>query len=240
MNRRIKSVHSTALSLLGALILIVAHSVAFAGPHYLFSYGDFGDTAFPVDLNDRGAIAWAGFGDSYVHGASWANGDFVNGYGDAAGCIVCGVDVTDINNAGDLFGSALKNGVWVPTIWLAGVPYDLTDPANAGLLFHYDPGPKYANDFNLWELDVLGLPDFFNPDSVSIGGNVLTNARGDFVFGYFAGPFESFGLLTVVPEPATLALLGIGLAGLGFARRKRELIPRLTLASLRRCLLSMK
>ena len=144
--------------LLGALML-VAHSLVFASPTYLFSPGAYGDTAIPVDINDHGVLVWTGF--SISGGASrFSDGSFVSGYGDAFGCDICGVQVTDINDAGDLFGSALKNGVYVPTIWIAGVPHDLTDPANAGLTFHHDPGPKFVTNFDLGALDVLNLPSY--------------------------------------------------------------------------------
>ncbi len=93
--------------------------------------------------------------------------------------------VTDINDAGDAYGTAIRpDGVRVPTIWIGGVPFDLTDPANAGLHFNYDPGPKFITDFDLWSLPVVGTAVHAEPGHPVVSNFAYTNTRNDYVFHY--------------------------------------------------------
>jgi hypothetical protein len=188
---------------------LLAVQPAFAG--YFYEDLPWGDNTYPKDVNDHGEILYCCFGDAWVPFALFG-GAVLQGEGGTS------AEAFDVNNAGHVLGSSLKGGALVPTMWIDAGPYDLTDPANSGLHFEFDPGPKEGGPgSDLLRLNVLGLPDCFHTDACTTSGGWLTNARGDFVFRYrrAGSPYDNSAALwfdghaepASVPEPSSLLLL---------------------------------
>jgi hypothetical protein len=193
-----------------------------------------GDTVYVSDINDRGDIVYSGFGDSgglsYVQYGSTYLGSSSPELGAYRGVPVPsllydiyeykGVRVDAIDNKGNLKGIWSNGVVSTPVIWHDMVPYDMTDPANAGVEFLGSVSRSLASDF-FDSVTIIGMP--YREYSIGLG---LTNALGQILItlsspdpgGALSG---EYALLTPIPEPGSLPLFAIALMAAILPSRKR-------------------
>ncbi len=133
--------------------------------------------------------------------------------------------------------------------WGQGMTYISANDARPGsLIFHFNDGPvsavggfmNHAPDFDtdliisvldefmnvLEEYNITELADIVTPNGLNEGGFRGIDRGGNqdihyfVVYGYVP-VLDDFTFSRSVPEPGTLALLGLGLFGLGFAKRRK-------------------
>ena len=115
------------------------------------------------------------------------------------------------------FSSTVGNLSLLPTAYLGGL-----DSGPVNIVQDFTPGGDFDWALLLGGYSFASLPgESFNLDlahtvTFSYQGPAGTNTQS------VSGLFDNYNVpSTQVPEPGTLALLGLGLAGLGFARRRK-------------------
>jgi probable HAF family extracellular repeat protein len=241
------AIRSALISALG-VALALASVTAGAGPIYtLTDLGTLGGTrSVGGDLNASGQVTgWAYTADGHSHAFLW-DGTTMQDLGTLPGGLIS--DGLAVNASGQVTGYAttmgssevhafLWDGTTLQDLGTLGGGYSWGLTINdAGQVTGYSGIGAYDHAF-LWDgttmLDLMALiaPDDPLQPFVTLSfavdindlGQILANgfdSRTGELHAYLVSPLMS------VPEPGTFALLGLGLAGLGVARRRRAASAR--------------
>jgi hypothetical protein len=218
------------ISKLAAIAAIAATgltSSAIAGPAWEFttpgnSFTN-GQWDFVTAFTANQSVVVTGLGYYADPATGNADGNAVAFYQcDDAACSTTGTLLasTNVTNIYPLTGH-FRYVTITPITLVAGTSYEVAGVSNvdnytwADPGFALDPAISLISDggspANTTRWLLTGTPDFLNFIQTDLPGQD----------GYW-GPNVFFGTPTFVPEPASMAVLGIGLAGLGVIRRRRR------------------
>jgi len=114
-----------------------------------------------------------------------------------------------------VFNNDCENG-GVGVVGCSGVTWNVSEAVNGGTYTSIGSvisGPAYLDpSFSLAAGVSLNAGDTLDIQVSSLGGQVVATGQ------YF---FSNISLNTPVPEPASMALLGLGVAGVGFIKRRK-------------------